>query len=71
VNATGSYLVQLIYIFLAIAALRIVWRSRDEGGLVWKIPVILGGLAFPLLAYKGSLASPTIRSTAGSTSPWR
>jgi amino acid transporter len=55
-NATGSYLVELIYIFLSLAALGLVWRSRhSEGGLAWKIPVILAGLATPILAYKGSL----------------
>jgi amino acid transporter len=54
-NATGSYLVELIYVFLSLAALGLVWRSRKEGGLAWKIPVILAGLATPILAYKGSL----------------
>jgi amino acid transporter len=55
-NAAGSYLVELIYIFLALFALRLVWRSRgDEGGLAWKVPTILVGLATPILAYKGSL----------------
>jgi hypothetical protein len=41
---------------------------------LWKTPVILGGLAFPLLAYKGSLdgayfalAMIAITSSGGST----
>lgn len=54
-NATGSYLVELIYVFLAVFALRMVWRARAEGGLLWKVPVILVGLATPVLAFKGSL----------------
>ena len=54
-NAAGSYLVQLIYVFLAFFALRLVWRSRETGGLWWKLPAILVGLATPILAYDGSL----------------
>jgi amino acid transporter len=54
-NAAGSYLVELIYIFLALCALHLVWKSRQEGGLLWKIPTIIVGLATPILAYKGSL----------------
>src|SRR5829696_6114054 len=51
--AAGSYLVEAIYVILALFALGLVVRSR-AGGLWWKIPVILAGLATPLLAYKGS-----------------
>ena len=55
-GAIGSYLVELIYIFLSLAAFRLVWRSRhSEGGLAWKIPVVILGLSMPVLAYKGSL----------------
>src|SRR5215212_6119744 len=45
--AAGSYLVELIYIFLALAALKLVWELPDRGKLWWRIP--------PVLAYKGSL----------------
>jgi amino acid transporter len=54
-NAAGSYLVELIYVFLAVFALRLVWQSRAEGGLWWKLPAVLAGLATPILAFKGSL----------------
>jgi amino acid transporter len=52
--AAGSYLVEAIYVLLALVALRLVWRAGREG-LWWKVPVILAGLATPILAYKGSL----------------
>jgi amino acid transporter len=55
-GAAGGYLIQLIYIFLSLAGFRLVWRSRHtEGGLAWKIPVVILGLSMPVLAYKGSL----------------
>jgi amino acid transporter len=53
--AAGSYLVQLIYVFLAVFAIRLVWASRAEGGLWWKLIAVLLGLATPILAFKGSL----------------
>ncbi|MEO8968743.1 MAG: APC family permease [Solirubrobacteraceae bacterium] len=55
-SAAGSYLVELIYVFLALFALRLLWRSRhEEGGLWWKFVAVLVGLAAPILAFKGSL----------------
>ena len=54
-TAVGSYLIQLVYVFLAIFALKLVWGDRDEGGKVWKTVLVLIGLATPLLAFKGSL----------------
>jgi len=54
-TATGSYLIELVYVFLAIFALKLVWREREEGGRVWKTIVVLVGLATPILAFKGSL----------------
>jgi amino acid transporter len=54
--AVGSYCVELIYVFLAIFALKLLWRSRNhEGGLWWKTIAVLLGLATPILAFKGSL----------------
>ena len=54
--AVGSYCVELIYVFLAIFALKLLWQSRhSEGGLWWKTIAVLVGLATPLLAFKGSL----------------
>jgi hypothetical protein len=54
--AVGSYCVELIYVFLAIFALKLLWQSRhSEGGLWWKTIAVLVGLATPILAFKGSL----------------
>jgi len=63
-TSAGSYLVELIYIFLALFALRLLWRDRDtEGGLWWKTILVLLGPATPILAFKGALdpfpTSPT------------
>jgi amino acid transporter len=52
--AAGSYLVEAIYVILALFALRLVWRAGRDG-LWWKLPVVVAGLATPILAYKGSL----------------
>ncbi len=54
-TATGSYLIELVYVFLAIFALKLVWQDREETGKLWKTVVVLVGLATPLLAFKGSL----------------
>lgn len=54
--AVGSYCVELIYVFLAVFALKLLWQSRrTEGGLWWKTIAVLVGLATPILAFKGSL----------------
>ncbi len=54
-TAVGSYLIQLVYVFLAIFALKLVWGDRTEGGKPFKTVLVLIGLATPLLAFKGSL----------------
>jgi amino acid transporter len=55
-SSAGSYLVELIYVFLAVFALKLLWRSRhDEGGLWWKVIIVIVGLATPILAFKGAL----------------
>jgi amino acid transporter len=55
-SAAGSYLVELIYVFLALFALRLLWDSRhQESGLWWKVIVVIVGLATPILAFKGAL----------------
>ena len=56
-TSAGSYLVELIYVFLAFFALKLLWQSRHtEGGLWWKVIAVLLGLATPILAFKGSLS---------------
>ena len=54
-TAAGSYLIELVYVFLAIFAFKLVWADPAERGKVWKTLLILIGLATPLLAFKGSL----------------
>ena len=65
-NAAGSYLVELIYVFLAVFALRLVWQSRAEGGLWWKLPAVLAGLPPRSSRSRAhSTRSPPIRWTSG------
>jgi amino acid transporter len=51
----GSFLVETIYIFLAVFALGIVWRDFSGFGAVWRLIAVVIGLAAPILAFKGSL----------------
>ncbi len=54
-SAAGSYLVELIYVFLALFALKLLWNSRhEEAGLWWKVVLVAIGLATPILAFKGA-----------------
>ena len=66
-TSAGSYLVELIYIFLAIFALKLLWESRQtETGLWWKTILVLLGLATPILAFKGALDPfPTFPNNRG------
>lgn len=66
-TSAGSYLVELIYVFLAIFALKLLWNSRhDETGLWWKFLAVLLGLATPILAFKGALDPfPTFPNNRG------
>lgn len=52
--AAGSFLIEAVYAVLAVAALRLAWLA-GAAGRWWRIPVVLAGLATPVLAYKGSL----------------
>jgi amino acid transporter len=54
--AAGSYLVELIYVFLAVFAFRLVWKSRGTDGWLWaRIGGLVVGLAATGLAFEGSL----------------
>jgi amino acid transporter len=56
ISATaGSFLVETIYVFLAVVAFKLVWDSRNGPGVWWRLVVVLIGLAAPILAFKGSL----------------
>ena len=52
--AAGSYLIEAIYVILALAAFRLVLGGTDRSGLWWKIPTLIAALATPLLAFYGS-----------------
>jgi amino acid transporter len=54
-SATGSYLIALVYLLLAGGALRLLWCGRDQGGLWWRLPVVLAGVAVPILSFDGAL----------------
>lgn len=55
-TAVGSYLIELIYAFLAIGALWILWSTgKRRVQDIWSYVVVLLGLATPALAFKGSL----------------
>jgi amino acid transporter len=66
-TSAGSYLVELIYIFLALFALKLLYESRhSETGLWWKTLLVLLGLATPILAFKGALDPfPTFPNNRG------
>jgi amino acid transporter len=54
-TATGSYLIELVYVFLAVFALKLLFTGARERGLWWKTIAVLAGLATPVFAFKGSL----------------
>jgi amino acid transporter len=53
---TGSFLVEMIYLLLAIAAVRLIIR-RNGGGFAafWRCAIVLVGALVPLLAFRGAL----------------
>ncbi|MEB3103677.1 APC family permease [Ferviditalea candida] len=55
-TAVGSYLIELIYLFLAVAALRLVWKDYQfQAKHLWRYVVIILGLLTPILAFRGSI----------------
>lgn len=52
----GSFLVELIYLLLAIAAIRLIVQ-RNGGGfpVIWRSAIVLAGALVPLLAFRGAL----------------
>ncbi len=53
--AVGSFLIEAVYAFLAIAAFSLIWRNFGGTGRLWRLIVAIIGLATPVLAYYGSL----------------
>jgi hypothetical protein len=54
-SATGSYLITFVYLLLAGGALPLLWSDRERGGLWWRVPVVLAGVAVPILSLDGAL----------------
>jgi len=52
--AAGSYMIEAIYVVLALVAFRLVLGAADRRGMWWKIPTLIAALATPLLAFYGS-----------------
>lgn len=51
----GSFLIEAVYVMLALAAFRIIWTEWTGGARVLRLLVALAGVATPGLAYYGSL----------------
>lgn len=55
VSATGTYLITVIYLVLAVGSLWLLFDKTSSGGLWWKGPVVAVAIAVPLLSFDGSL----------------
>ena len=53
--AAGSFIIEAIYILLALGGLRIVYELGNGIRDWWRYVIVLIGLALPLLAFKGAL----------------
>lgn len=55
-TAVGSYLIELIYLFLAVVALKLLWQDfKLAPAHLWKYLLVLIGIATPILAFRGSI----------------
>lgn len=52
--AAGSFLIEAVYAVLAIAAVRMIWKSGGSHRW-WQVIIAIVGFATPVLAYYGSL----------------
>jgi amino acid transporter len=50
----GSFMVEVVYVMLAVVAVRLVWQEGGSG-LWWKLIVLLVAIATPILGFKGAL----------------
>ena len=56
VSATaGSFVIEFVYLILAVVALRLVWQMNGQPGQWWRYPVVLIAIATPILGFKGAL----------------
>jgi amino acid transporter len=54
-SLAGSFMIELIYVFLALGAFLLVLRGEPRSKWWWQLPVVVVALLTPLAAYKGSL----------------
>jgi amino acid transporter len=54
-SATGSYLITLVYLLLAVGGLWMVRADQARSRLWWRVPVVLAAVAVPILSFDGSL----------------
>jgi amino acid transporter len=53
---TGAFLVELIYLLLAVAAVRLIARRHRSGfPVLWRSAIVLIGAMVPILAFRGAL----------------
>jgi amino acid transporter len=50
----GSFMVEVVYVMLAVVAVKLVWQEGGAG-LWWKLIVLLVAIATPILGFKGAL----------------
>ena len=56
ISATaGSFAIELVYLVLAVVALRLVWQMNGQPGQWWRYPVVLIAIATPILGFKGAI----------------
>lgn len=51
----GSYLIEAVYLVLAVFAFRFLMHDGNRRALIWRLPLLVAALATPVLAFKGSL----------------
>jgi amino acid transporter len=54
-SLAGSFMIELIYVFLALGAFVLIFGSEPRSKWWWQLPVVVIALLTPLAAYKGSL----------------
>jgi amino acid transporter len=54
-TTVGSFCVELVYLLLALGAIRIVWSMNGQPGQWWRYPALLAAIATPILGFKGAL----------------
>jgi amino acid transporter len=55
VSAAGSYLITFVYLLLALGGLWLLRAAAGRRRLWWRVPLVLGAVAVPVLSFDGSL----------------